>query len=118
MKIIGHGVDLVDLRDIRQLADQPGGHFLERCFTAAELTDAGNGVNRVERLGGRFAAKEAVAKAMGVGAGDGFGWPDIEIVTLHSGAPTVVLRGGAANLAQQLGITDWSSAQATLKPTR
>ncbi len=67
----------------------------------------GSGVNRGERLAGRFAAKEAVAKAMGVGAGDGFGWTDIEITTADSGAPDVVLHAGAAERANALGITGW-----------
>jgi holo-[acyl-carrier protein] synthase len=108
MRIVGHGIDIMDVADARRLADQPDGHFLRRCFTDNEISDAGSGVNRAERLAGRFAAKEAVAKAMGVGAGDGFGWTDIEIKTAETGAPSVVLQGGAAARAADLGITAWS----------
>lgn len=107
MRIIGHGVDIVEVADVERLADIPGNHFLSRCFTAGEIQDAGCGANRGERLAGRFAAKEAVAKAMGVGAGDDFAWADIEITTADSGAPGVVLRAGAAERAVALGITSW-----------
>jgi holo-[acyl-carrier protein] synthase len=107
VRIIGHGVDIVEVSEVEQLADAPGNHFLSRCFAANEIREAGTGPNRRERLAGRFAAKEAIAKAMGVGAGHGFAWSDIEITTADSGAPGVTLRAGAAERADSLGITSW-----------
>ena len=107
MRIIGHGIDIVEVCNVERLARMPGGHFTTRCFTHRELRDAGEGTAKHERLAGRFAAKEAVAKAMGTGAGHGFAWTDIEITTADSGAPGVVLRGGAQARALALGITGW-----------
>src|SRR3954452_17797179 len=91
MEIIGHGIDLVDLESLRRLMDEPAGHFIMRCFTESERTAAGDGPNRLDRLAGRFAAKEAVMKALGTGFGGKIGFPDVEIRTLPSGAPEVVL---------------------------
>jgi holo-[acyl-carrier protein] synthase len=53
----------------------------------------------------RFAAKEAVAKALGTGFAEGVGWADIEVLRGGSGAPTVALHGGAARVAAQAGVT-------------
>jgi holo-[acyl-carrier protein] synthase len=84
--------------------DEPAGHFVMRCFTESERASAGNGPNRLDRLAGRFAAKEAVVKALGTGFGGKIGFPDVEIRTLPSGAPEVVLHGGAAEAAAALGV--------------
>jgi holo-[acyl-carrier protein] synthase len=107
MSVIGHGVDIVDVSELSRLIDEPGGHFVARCFTAAELTDVGDSVNRNDRLAGRFAAKESVAKALGVGWGNGLAWTDIEIRTADSGAPYVVLYGRAGDVAREKGISSW-----------
>lgn len=104
MDIIGHGIDLVDLESLRRLMDEPADHFVMRCFTESERASAGNGPNRLDRLAGRFAAKEAVMKALGTGFGGKIGFPDVEIRTLPSGAPEVVLHGGAAEAAAALGV--------------
>jgi len=101
------GIDIVEVKEIKRLAEMPAEHFLARCFTAAELADAGQGVNRADRLAGRFAAKEAVMKALGTGWGDGIAWTDIEIHTAMSGAPSVVLHNAASKAAESLGITKW-----------
>lgn len=107
MRIIGHGIDIVEIEEIAKLEALPGSHFLSRCFTDRELVDVGDGIKKCERLAGRFAAKEATAKAMGVGAGDGFAWSDIEITTAPSGAPGILLHRGALEIANSLGITGW-----------
>lgn len=104
MEIIGHGIDLVDMEGLRRLVEEPAGHFVSRCFTASEQASVGDGPNRLDRLAGRFAAKEAVMKALGVGFGGKIGFPDVEIRTLPSGAPEVVLHGGAADAAAALGV--------------
>jgi holo-[acyl-carrier protein] synthase len=107
MNIIGHGIDLVDLEEVKRLIDDPAGHFLARCFTKGEQAAAGDGPNRLDRLAGRFAAKEAVLKALGTGFGGKIGFADVEILTLPSGAPSVVLHGGAIEVAAALGVTRW-----------
>jgi holo-[acyl-carrier protein] synthase len=107
MNVIGNGIDLLDLAEVSRLIEDPAGHFVDRCFTEAERVEAGVGVNRVERLAGRFAAKEAVVKALGVGWGGGIAWTDVEIRTRDTGAPYVVLHGRAAELAAEQSISAW-----------
>ena len=67
MTVIGHGIDLIDLDKFGRLVDDPETDFVTRCFTEAECTGAEEDPNRTRRLAGRFAAKEAVAKALGTG---------------------------------------------------
>jgi holo-[acyl-carrier protein] synthase len=105
--MIGHGIDLVDVTSLKALIAVPGRHFLDRCFTPAEQAAAGDGPNRFDRLAGRFAAKEAVMKALGTGFGGGIGFLNVEILTLPSGAPSVLLNGAAAERARSLGVTRW-----------
>ena len=107
MNIIGHGIDLVDVEEMRRLVDGPADHFLTRCFTENERAAAGDGPNRLDRLAGRFAAKEAVLKALGTGFDGKIGFADVEILTLPSGAPNLVLHGGASEAAAALGVMRW-----------
>ncbi|WP_426960395.1 holo-ACP synthase [Muricoccus radiodurans] len=98
-RIVGVGIDLVEIAEIKRLLSDPGGHFLRRCFTDAERATAGAGARGERRLAGRFAVKEAVVKAIGTGWGDGIAWNDIEVLAASSGAPLVTLRDGAAAAA-------------------
>lgn len=105
--MIAHGIDLVDIPSTARLLADPADQFLTRCFTAQEQASAGDGTERTARLSGRFAVKEAVMKALGSGFGDGVGFCDVEIVTLASGGPTIILHGEARRRAQALGIVRW-----------
>jgi holo-[acyl-carrier protein] synthase len=105
--VVGHGIDIVEINDFSRLLKEPARSFLNRHFTDAELADAGNGANQTEKLAGRFAVKEAVMKALGVGWGDGIAFTDVEVVTLQSGAPTVVLRRQLAALQSERAISGW-----------
>ena len=100
-RIIGHGVDIIDLVEFGAHVERSGTTFLTRCFTAAELAYAGDGPNRCARLAARFAAKEAVLKAIGTGWSSGISWKDIEIVHHRSGAPTVDVSGALARIARE-----------------
>jgi holo-[acyl-carrier protein] synthase len=107
VNIVGHGIDLVDIAEMRRWIDDPRDPLIPRCFIQEELDEVGNGADRVERLAGRFAAKEAVLKALGTGFGGGVAFTDV-IVHRASGAPPQVrLTGGAAKVAIELGITEW-----------
>ena len=98
--MIGLGVDAVDVDRFGEvLARTP--RMRTRLFTDGELA-----VAQTPRLAARFAVKEAVMKAMGVGFG-AFGWHEVETVRAESGAPEVVLRGAAAELARTRGISRW-----------
>lgn len=104
MKIIAHGIDLVDFPRIENLIDRHRERFLDRVFTEREQNDATVIKNRVEKLAGRFAAKEAVLKLLGTGWRGKIAWTDIEIVNNPLGQPIVEITGEVKNIAQQAGI--------------
>jgi holo-[acyl-carrier protein] synthase len=106
--ILGHGIDLVSVARIRRMLADHGDHFLEWTFTQAEVAYARRRKKGFEEtLAGRFAAKEAVMKALGTGWRDGVTFPGIEILNEPGGRPYVVLHGGAAEKAAELGIIAW-----------
>lgn len=108
MAILGHGVDLVQTARIADLIEQHGQRFLDRCFTTGEQSYASSNPRRhVEHLAGRFAAKEAILKALGTGLAEGINWTDVEIVRLPSGQPIVQLHGRAREIAQSRAIQHW-----------
>jgi holo-[acyl-carrier protein] synthase len=104
--VVGVGVDAVDVERFRQiLARRP--NFAARFFSETERADAGRSADPTESLAARFAAKEAVMKALGTGLG-GIALTDIEVRCTPgsgstSGAPYVVLHGAAAALAHDRG---------------
>jgi holo-[acyl-carrier protein] synthase len=104
--IIAHGIDMVEVRDFSTLAKFANDQ-LSTIFTESELADVGTGQNKAERLAGRFAAKEAVLKALGKGFGCGIAFTDVEVILAESGAPSVLLRGNAHELSRSMGITAW-----------
>jgi holo-[acyl-carrier protein] synthase len=107
MQVLAHGIDLVDVARIGRMVAEHGESFLARCFTEGERAYAGDRKRRDEHLAARFAAKEAVLKALGTGWSNGIAWTDVEVVLLPSGQPTVSLSGRAAELAQAQGIRAW-----------
>ena len=103
--VVGVGVDLCEVGRMRRvLARTPT--FGARVFTAAERTYCDRRNDPAERYAARFAAKEAVLKALGVGLG-ACALRDIEVGRKASGAPSIVLHGGAAELAASRGVTAW-----------
>lgn len=103
--MIGIGTDLVELDRFRlALRRTPG--IVDRLFTDAERAYAELRRDPTERFAVRFAAKEAVLKAMGAGIGE-CDFREIEVVRATSGAPSVVLHGRAAALAAQHGVGEW-----------
>lgn len=107
MSVVGHGVDLTEVARIADLRNRYAERFLERCFTTHEQDTCLPARRADERLAARFAAKEAVLKALGTGLRRGIGWTDVEVVTEPSGQPTVRLHGSAAHIAARLGVTRW-----------
>lgn len=122
MRIVSHGIDIVEVRRIEAVLSGHPERFLERCFTALEAAQAdevgpagspGSGSagpasgRRLEYLAGRFAAKEGVLKALGTGLSGGVKWTDIEVARSASGAPELRLSGSARARAEELGIRGW-----------
>ena len=97
------GVDLIEVERIRANMARYGDRFLSRIFTPAELAFC---KGQPHQLAARFAAKEAVSKALGVGIqhADGVGWHEIEVVSDERGKPMARLSGRAAQRAQTIGI--------------
>ncbi|HET7009846.1 MAG TPA: holo-ACP synthase [Anaerolineales bacterium] len=98
------GVDLIEVERIDQAILRYGDRFFDRFFTHQELIDAGG---RTPALAARFAAKEAVSKALGSGIGE-VGWKDIEIVTGRDRQPVLKLHHRALELSRELGIKAWA----------
>ena len=101
------GVDLIEIERVRTVVDRHGDHFLRRVYTPTELEHC---QGRMESLAGRFAAKEAVAKALGTGIWrQGITWTDIEVLRdVQSGAPILYLYKCALAKSEQLGLSEWS----------
>lgn len=99
--ILGVGIDIVEIRRIKS-AMEGNDRFLEKIFTAAELEYLKSRNLRAEYVAGRFAAKEAVAKALGTGF-RGFDFKDIEIDRTTLGKPIVILKGKAKLIAKKEG---------------
>jgi holo-[acyl-carrier protein] synthase len=96
MAIVGVGIDVVDVARFGQSLDRTPG-LRERLFTPDESR------HRLASLAGRFAAKEAVAKALG--APVGMAWHDAEVVSEASGRPLLVIRGSVQARADELGVS-------------
>jgi holo-[acyl-carrier protein] synthase len=107
MRIIGHGVDIIETARIAAMLEDHPERFLERVFTDQEQQDSGDGRRRNEHLAARFAAKEAAFKAIGTGWSQGVGWTDVAVVKEASGKPTLVISGRTGEIAEGLGITHW-----------
>ncbi len=108
MRIIGHGIDIVEINRISELLEAHGDRFLTRCFTDGERKYAETGrKRRAERYAARFACKEAVLKVIGTGWRDGISWRDIDVKREPSGQPQIAISGRCAEIANNLGIVSW-----------
>ncbi len=101
--MIGVGTDILRVERIDEVVGRQGERFVKRILTAVECTEYAASKQGNRLLAKRFAAKEAVAKALGTGIGRGVSWQDIEIDHDESGAPLVTLSGGALEAARRRG---------------
>lgn len=105
------GVDIIEVDRVRKVYERHGERFLKRVFTELEVRQCRG---KVTRLAGRFAAKEAISKALGTGL-HGVAWREMEVVQLRSGRPTVRLYGNAKKRAELLGLTAFDVSIADLQ---
>lgn len=91
--VLGIGIDIIEIDRIRQSVDRFGDMFLNKVFTPLEIEYSLSKKNKYQHLAARFAAKEAVAKALADGWSKGFNWKDIEVFNEESGKPSVNLYG-------------------------
>jgi holo-[acyl-carrier protein] synthase len=104
MSPIQTGIDLIEVARLQLAIDRHGERFLKRVFTEAELEQVGG---NVASLAGRWAAKEAVSKALCTGIGK-VSWQEIEVLRGDSQEPVLNLYGEAARLAHERGLESWS----------
>ena len=100
--IIGHGIDLIDIRRVEKTINKFGNRFINRIFTKGEIIRSDNRNKRIESYAKRFAAKEACSKALGTGFRSGVYWRDIEVVNEKTGKPVLKLTGGAYKRLEKL----------------
>ena len=98
------GVDMVEIARIRRALERRGERFLRRVYTPAEVTYCRG---RVPELAARFAAKEAISKALGTGL-VGVSWVEMEVLADRRGKPLVALHGRALARAQAMGLDEWA----------
>lgn len=96
------GVDIIEIERIKKAGGRK--RFVARFFTEREVKDIRPGLNYYAHLAGKFAAKEAVAKALGTGFR--FSWQDVEIINDDLGKPLVVLSGKALEVAKTKNISE------------
>ncbi len=94
MAIIGTGVDITEVRRLRQAIEKWGDEFLNKVFTSAEIRNAKNRSSFFQHLAGRFAAKEAIFKALG---DKSVTWKDVEILNDKEGRPYCRILNGKSN---------------------
>ena len=105
-KIIGIGTDITECLRIARMIERHGELFVERVYTPAEIKYCQTRKQATQHYTGRWAAKEAILKALGTGWRKGISWRDIEVRNEPGGKPVVAVRGGAKEVVEQLGVTD------------
>ncbi len=106
MRIVGIGTDITETLRIARMIERHGEVFLNRVYTAHEISYCQRRKASTEHYAGRWCAKEAVLKTLGTGWSRGIRWRDIEIRNDLTGKPRVLLEGVAAELARQMGIDE------------
>lgn len=96
------GIDLIDIDRIVAVLGRFPDRFRQRVLTEREQRYVGR---KVERVAGRWAAKEAISKVLGLGV-RGVGWREIEILPNRAGAPQVFLHARAARRAEEMGLDE------------
>ena len=105
-QIFGIGTDIVECLRIAKMIERHGELFINRVYTPHEIQYCQSRKASTQHFAGRWAAKEAILKALGTGWRRGISWRDVEVRNEPGGRPTVALRGGARDVVEQLGITE------------
>lgn len=104
MNVLGIGTDIVECLRIARMIERHGELFVSRVYTAGEIAYCQERKQATQHFAGRWAAKEAMLKALGTGWRRGISWRDVEIRSEPGGRPLAVLHGGAREVARQLGV--------------
>ena len=106
MIILGIGTDITEVLRIAQMIERHGDLFINRVFTDHEIQYCQARKMSTQHYAGRWAAKEAVLKAIGTGWRRGISWRDVEVRNAPGGRPTIACRGGVREVIEQQGIGD------------
>jgi holo-[acyl-carrier protein] synthase len=106
VNVIGIGTDIIECLRIAQMIERHGELFISRVYTPHEIEYCQARKQATQHFAGRWAAKEAVLKALGTGWIRGISWRDVEVRSDQGGRPKVVLAGGALVHSQRQGIAD------------
>jgi holo-[acyl-carrier protein] synthase len=106
MEILGIGTDIIECPRIGRMIEQHGELFLRRVYTDREIRYCQARKHAIEHFAGRWAAKEAILKALGTGWSRGIAWTDIEVRNGFGGEPRVLVGGGAKEVTLRRGIGD------------
>ncbi|GAB5403062.1 MAG: holo-ACP synthase [Aureliella sp.] len=102
--VIGIGTDIIECDRIEQMIEKHGDTFLKRVYTSDEISYCAGRKAANQHYAGRWAAKEAVLKALGTGWAHGIQWTDVEVVNQIGGKPEIVLAGVASKISHEMGI--------------
>ncbi|PQO29718.1 holo-[acyl-carrier-protein] synthase [Bremerella cremea] len=106
MDIIGIGTDIIECLRIAQMIERHGEMFINRVYTPHEIEYCSERKAATQHYAGRWAAKEAVLKAIGTGWIKGITWRDVEVANQFGGKPIINLSGGALDSAKRRGIEE------------
>ena len=104
MEVLGIGTDIIECLRIARIIERHGELFINRVYTDHEIGYCRSRKAATQHFAGRWAAKEAVLKALGTGWRRGISWQDVEIRNRTSGQPTIAFRGGARDVVEESGI--------------
>ena len=104
MSVLGIGTDITECLRIAQMIERHGELFVSRVYTPHEIDYCRSRRMATQHFAGRWAAKEAVLKAIGTGWRRGISWRDIEVRNTAAGRPVARLQGGTLEIAEKLGI--------------
>ncbi|MGW8256252.1 MAG: holo-ACP synthase [Thermoguttaceae bacterium] len=106
MDIIGIGTDITECLRIARMIERHGELFINRVYTPAEITYCQSRKQATQHFTGRWAAKEAILKAIGTGWQRGISWRDMEIRNDSGGRPMLAVRGGVQDVVERVGISE------------
>ena len=105
-EILGIGTDITECLRIARMIERHGELFVNRVYTPEEIKYCQSRKQATQHFTGRWAAKEAILKALGTGWRRGITWCDVEVRNEPGGRPVVAVRGGAKEVVEQLGIAE------------
>ena len=105
-ELIGIGTDITECLRIARMIERHGELFINRVYTPEEIKYCQSRKQSTQHFTGRWAAKEAILKALGTGWRKGISWRDIEVRNEPGGRPVVAVRGGVKEAVEQLGVAE------------